>query len=148
MFRRLSRVAAVVVAAVVMSAGIAWAHSYKLGPLRIGHLWAPPAAAGEGVAVYGAILDMGADPVVLDGARTEIGKDVRIRRVKDGNATFTDSFTFPPARPMAFAKWREHLFVEGNFRPLNAGDHFTMTLDFAALGEIEVDVLVEAAPSD
>ncbi|MEI2383807.1 copper chaperone PCu(A)C [Breoghania sp. JC706] len=148
MFSRLSRIAALAGLVVVLSAGLAAAHSYRLGPLRIGHLWAPPAAAGAGVPIYGAILDMGGEPVVLDGARTQIGKDVRIRRVDDGTPTFSDTFTFQPGKPVAFAKWREHLFVEGNERPLAAGDHFSMTLDFAHVGKIDVDVLVEAAPSD
>ncbi|MDJ0931211.1 copper chaperone PCu(A)C [Breoghania sp.] len=141
---------AVILAAVLVptGTGLAMVHGYKLGSFRIGHLWAPPSEAGHGVPVYGAILNMGKASVTLAGATAEIGKDVRVRRLDHGEAAYSDTVSFLPGKPLAFAKWREHLFVEDNSASFYTGDHFKMTLDFAKAGKIDVEVLVEATPSD
>ncbi|MFD1381356.1 copper chaperone PCu(A)C [Fodinicurvata halophila] len=45
------------------------AHSYKLGDLSIGHIWAPPPVEGaDGLPVYGPFLNNGNESITLVGA--------------------------------------------------------------------------------
>ena len=49
---------------------VARAHSYKLGDIAVGHIWASAPESGEGVAVYGPILNRGDGAAQLTGAST------------------------------------------------------------------------------
>lgn len=125
-------------------AGEASAHSYKLGAISIGHIWAPPPAAGsDGVPVYGAILNQGANTVKLVGAKTPIAEDVKFRLKKGDDDIWPDSISLVPNKPFGLAEWREHIWVSGLKKQLKAGDTFELTLDFGGKGKVTTMVIVE-----
>lgn len=133
--------------AVAAAPSPAAAHGYRLGPLSIGHLWAPPPGPGDdGVPVYGAILNTGDRPARLVAVQTPAADRARFRLLRDGEPTWSDAIAFPPGRPLAMAAWRQHLWLSGLRRPLAAGDSFELTLDFGPLGRQTVSVVVEAGP--
>lgn len=121
----------------------AFAHSYKLGSIEIGHIWAPPPDENGDTAVYVPILNLGDKPVYLVGVSTEAAQKAVMRIVEDGKARLLDSIEFKPGRPLALAPWREHIWVEHLAKPLKAGDSFDLDLDFGDAGKIKVKVIVE-----
>lgn len=124
----------------------AGAHSYKLGDIAIGHIWAPPPGDGaEGLAVFGPILNQGSATVQLVGASAPIAGQVRFRKLSDGAATWVDVIELRPGKPLALAPWREHIWLSGLNRPLKEGDSFDLTLDFGDAGRLQVKVVVEKA---
>lgn len=125
------------------------AHSYKLGDIAVGHVWAPPPEPGaEGLAVYGPILNRGNDAVRLVGASTSAAKQVRIRRISDGEVAWPTGIILIPGKPFALAPWREHYWISNLSRPLVEGDSFPLTLDFGTDGQLTVTVVVEHAQGD
>jgi copper(I)-binding protein len=124
------------------------AHSYKLGDVAVGHIWAKaPEAGADGVSVYAPILNSGKVPLRLVGAASPIGDEVRLRKVaKDGTVTWPQAIEVSPGKPFTLAAWREHLWVSGLREPLKDGDWFELTLDFGDKGKLPVKVRVETAP--
>lgn len=121
----------------------AFAHSYKLGSIEIGHIWAPPPDADGNTAVYVPILNLGEKPVFLEGVATEAAQKVVMRIVEDGKARLLDRIEFKPGLPLALAPWREDIWLEHMKKPLKAGDSFDLALDFGGAGKITVKVEVE-----
>jgi len=125
------------------------AHSYKLGDIAVGHIWAkPPETGADGVAVYAPILNSGQTTVRLVGASTPIADKTRFRKVnkKDGTVEWPQAIELQPGKPLALAAWREHIWVSGLHKPLKDGDWFDLTLDFADNGTLPVRVRVETTP--
>lgn len=121
-------------------------HSYRLGNLAVGHIWAPPPEAGaEGVAVYGPILNGGKTAVRLVGASSPIAEQARFRVERDGIVHRLNELELLPQRPLALAPWRAHVWLTGVRRHLDAGDAFDLTLDFGEAGSLTVKVVVESA---
>jgi len=135
-----------VAAALFVFSGAAFAHSYKLGDIAIGHFWAPlPIKDSHGVPVYGPILNRGKTKVRLLDATTSVSALARLRIVRDGEVRWPRSMAFTPGKPFALAPWREHIWLSGLKRSLEAGDAFDLTLDFGSAGHIKIKVVVEAA---
>lgn len=131
--------------ALVVCAGAAMAHSYKLGDIAVGHIWAsPPADGADGMAVYVPILNRGKEAITLVGVRSPIAASAGFRRDKDGTATTIDSIPIPSMKPVSLAAWREHIWLSDLNRQVQVGDAFPLTLDFGPSGTVEVDVEVEA----
>jgi copper(I)-binding protein len=120
------------------------AHSYKLGSLAVGHIWAPP-TSDDSAAVYGPIMNQGEQTDRLIAASTDIADATRFRKVENGRASFPDAITIAPGKVAILAPWREHLWLTGLKRPLQDGDSFEMTLTFENSGALTVTVLVEPA---
>lgn len=124
------------------------AHSYKLGAIAVGHMWAPsPGPDAEGIPVFGPMLNRGKTVARLVGASAPIAKRVRIRIDKDGKTRWPGAFELPPGKPRALAAWREHLWLTGLKRRPRPGEFFDLTLDFGAAGKLTVKVVVEKSPS-
>jgi copper(I)-binding protein len=144
----------IVAACLVLLAGAmagpigARAHSYKLGDIAVGHIWAkPPEKGADGVAVYAPILNSGTATVHLVGASTAIADQTRLRKLaKDGTAEWPPAIAFEPGKPYALAAWHEHIWVSGLHQPLKDGDWFDLTLDFGDKGKLPVKVRVETTP--
>lgn len=127
-------------------AGLVRAHSYKLGDIAVGHLWAPPPAAGaDGLPVYGPLLNRGRSTVRLVGASSPVAERVRFRRQQDDATEWPESLELMPMRPLALAAWREHLWVEGLKRSLGDGEPLPLLLDFGPAGKLEADAVIESA---
>lgn len=134
----------VCIAAVISPLSSAVAHSYKLGSISIGHVWAPPPADGaDELPVYGAILNQGENTATLAGASTPVAGNVRLRRREGNDVSWPESITLVPNKPFGLAKWREHLWVTGLKSPVKAGDTFELTLDFGTKGKVATTVIVE-----
>jgi copper(I)-binding protein len=125
---------------------MASAHSYKLGDIAIGHVWAPPPEKGAtGVPVYGPILNRGETTVRLVGASTPMAEQVRFRTEKNGEVRWREAIKLSPGKPLALAPWREHIWLSGLKKPLKEGDSFDLILDFGGAGQLMVKIVVETA---
>jgi copper(I)-binding protein len=134
---------AIAVAIAFFAALPALAHSFRLGEIEIGHPWAPPSAAGDGV-VYLALSNRGSAADRLVAASSPRAQKVELRESDD---SLLQEITLEPKRPVALRAGRPHLALRGITQPLVAGDAFPLTLRFAGAGSIEVTVMVEAAPA-
>lgn len=141
-----SKLLAVLAVLVVLAApAVVTAHSYKLGDIAVGHVWALPTNDASGAAVYGPILNRGDAAARLVGASTPIAEAVRFRVARDGETQWLDAIAFAPGKPLALAPWRMHIWLAGLKRPLQDGDSFDLTLDFGDAGQLTVKVVVEKA---
>lgn len=121
------------------------AHSYKLGDLTVGHIWAPvPSEADRSIPVYAGFLNHGDQPITLVGATTSVSTGVRIRKVKSGSVQWPEGIEFKPGSPFALAPWREHIWITGLNTPLEEGDSFEMTPEFNKAGTLDVVVVIES----
>lgn len=145
--RRLARGALLaLLAAAGWPVGLARAHSYKLGDIAVGHLWAPPPAAGaDGLPVYGPLLNRGETTVRLVGVSSPLAERVRFRRRQDDKTAWPEALELMPMRPLALAAWREHIWVEGLKRSLGEGERLPLLLDFGPAGQLEADAVIEGA---
>lgn len=125
----------------------AHAHSYKVGSIAIGHVWAPPPAEGaDGIAVYGPLLNSGKAPDRLVGVSSPIAERGRFRTEKNGKVGWPAAIELDPGRPYALAPWRAHIWLSGLKQSVKEGDWFDLDLDFADAGHIAVKVVVEKMP--
>lgn len=129
----------------VFSPTAAPAHSYELGDLAVGHIWAPQPVDGSGsIPIYAGVLNSSSKPISLVGATTSVGGEVRIRKTKNGSVQWPERIEFLPGRPFALAPWREHLWVTGLKLRLEQGDSFNLTLNFDHAGTLDVTVVIES----
>jgi len=127
----------------------AQAHSYKMGDIMVGHIWAKtPGKGADGVPVYVPMLNSGKTTVELIGASTPIADKARLRKVdkKSGTVTWPKAIELHPGKPFALAAWREHLWLSGLHEALKDGDWFDLTLNFGKAGKLPVKVRVENTP--
>ncbi len=115
------------------------AHSYRLGPIEIGHPWARPSATGKS-AVFLALSNTGRDTERLVGGSTPISRDV-ILRAADGSSL--EELDLAPHRPVPLRPGGRYIALLGLAAPLALDDSFPLTLRFAAAGETTVTVTVE-----
>ena len=121
------------------------AHSYKLGDLSVGHIWAPvPVEGARSIPVYAGVLNQSDQPITLVGATISVATEVRIRKARNGSVQWPDRIEFKPGSPFALAPWREHLWITGLKSPLEEGDSFQLTLDFDRAGKLDVMVKIES----
>ena len=136
-------------AALALAAGLAAAHSYELGSIRIAHPWARPTLPGQPVG--GGYLKLenrgsAADRLVgvsAEGtaARVEIhemkleGETMRMRRV--------DGLALPAGKSVALEPGGYHLMLMELKAPLAEGARFPLKLRFEQAGEVTVEIKVE-----
>jgi hypothetical protein len=118
------------------------AHSYRLGPIEIGHPWSRPSVTGA-AAVFGAFSNTGRATERLLGGRTAIA-DAVILRDQDGSPL--EYLELLPHRPVALRPGGKYIGLRGLKGPLALEDSFALTLRFANAGEIAVTVMVEDGP--
>lgn len=124
------------------------AHSYKLGELSIGHIWAPPPAEdADGLPVYGPFLNNGDKSVTLVGASSPLAERVTFRSDEEEAKELTEGIEIAPGKPYAMAPWRPHLWVVGLKESLEEGDSLELTLDFGEAGKKTVEVEIEEGGS-
>lgn len=122
----------------------ALAHSYKLGPIEIGHPWARPSAT-EAAAVFMALSNTGKSTDRLTGGATPIAREVLLRAENGAPLEYLD---LPPHRPLALRPGRKYIALLGLKAPLALDDSFPLTLRFERAGDIAVTVMVEAGPEE
>ena len=127
-----------------LAPNVAAAHSYKLGKIAVGHVWAlPPEKGAMGVPVYGPILNRSNTPVRLVGASTPVAKEVRFRVVRAGGIRWLETIALAPDKPVALAPWRQHIWLAVLNRGFKYGGKFDLTLDFGKSGKLTIEVIVE-----
>jgi copper(I)-binding protein len=134
-------------AAPLLLAPAASAHSFKLGSIEIGHVWAPP-GDGPSFAVYGPLFQSGSTPDRLIGASSPLGKAVEIQDKGGATKSWDDGIALKPGEPVSLASFGNHLEVTGASRPLKEGDTFPLTLSFEHAGSITVEIEVEKTPGE
>lgn len=122
----------------------AWAHSYKLGNIEIGHPWARPSVTGA-AAVFLAMSNLGRSTERLVGGKTPIAKEVLLRD-EDGNPL--EYLELPPHHPLALRPGRRYIALHGLKGPLALDDSFPLTLRFEHAGDVTVTVMVEDGPEE
>jgi periplasmic copper chaperone A len=126
----------------LLPARAARAHSYRLGPVEIGHPWARPSVS-EAAAVFMALGNTGSATVRLVGGASPIAREVLLR-AEDGSPL--EYLDLPPHRPVALRPGRKYIALLGLAGPIALDESFPLTLSFANLGDITVTVTVEAGP--
>ena len=144
---------AVLMLAVVCSAlgPAASGHEAVAGDVAIDHPWAPASLSvkARSGAVYFAVYNSGSRTERLTGASTHVagravlhvheaeGSVMRMRRV--------EAIEIPPGATVELAPGGLHVMLTGLRTPLVKGMTFPLTLVFESAGEVDVDVVIEAA---
>jgi hypothetical protein len=122
----------------------AWAHSYKLGAIEIGQIWARPSVTGK-AAVFVAFNNTGDTNDRLIGGSSPIAKEVLLRAA-DGSPL--EEMDLLPHRPLPLRPGGKYIALLGLEGPLALDETFPLTLRFAAAGSITVTVRVEDASEE
>ena len=134
--------------ALCLVAGLANAHSFKLGSIDIGHPYArataPAQPTGGG---YLTLDNKGADDKLIS-ASAAVSASVELHSMSmEGDVMRmrqVDSVALPAGKMVELKPGGLHIMFVGLKAPLKAGDKFPMKLKFEKAGEVEVTVNVEA----
>ena len=122
----------------------AWAHSYKLGNIEIGHPWARPSVT-DAAGVFLAMSNLGRSTERLIGGTASIAKEVLLR---DEDGSPLEYLERPPHHPLALRPGRRYIALRGLKGPLALDDSFPLTLRFDHAGEVTVTLMVEDGPEE
>ncbi len=137
-------------AALLASGGVAMAHSFTSGALKIGHPWSRETAKGQSVGGgYMTITNDGKTPDRLTGGTADIAKQVQVHMMSmDGGVMrmrqLKDGLAIPAGGVVALKPGSFHLMFIGLKRPLAQGELVPVTLHFAKAGKVAVQFKVEA----
>jgi periplasmic copper chaperone A len=131
-----------ILAASGVFAPAAWAHSFKVGQIAIGHVWGLPSESNE-TQVFVPISNRGQEADELVAARSPICTMIELRQNNRYDDPALKSIELQAGKPVAMRKAARHLRLIGLTKPLKSGDRFEMTLDFLKAGETVVEVIVE-----
>jgi copper(I)-binding protein len=137
--------------AIGMASGIAAAHDYRAGDVRVRHPFATPTPPGAriGAAYFAALENRGTQVDRLVRASTpaaarvelhsgDIGSD-GVMRMREKESIDVPAKTTVKLRPGG----GDHLMLMQLKKPLLEGDTFPMTLEFERGGKVEVNVVVQ-----
>jgi copper(I)-binding protein len=128
----------------VLLARAAWAHSYKLDAIEIGHPWARPSVTGK-AAVFIAFNNTGDTTDRLVGGASPIAQEVLLRAA---GGVPLEEMDLLPHHPLPLRPGGRYIALLGLKGPLALDDRFPLTLRFAAAGSIAITVQVEDAPEE
>jgi copper(I)-binding protein len=123
----------------------AYAHSFHVGDIAIGHAWALPSHETDGQAFF-PLVNNGKTRDELVGARSDICGLIELRQNNRYDDPPLKSIALEPGVPVPMRPTARHLRLVGLTRPLAIGGRFTMILDFLNAGEIEIEAAVESQP--
>ena len=113
---------------------VAWAHSFILGAIKIGHVWALPSDGPE-TSIMMPILNSGAADALI-AASSPMAQSIELR---DGDIK-VDEFALQPNHPFPMRAVAKHLQLIGLAKPLVRGEKLQLTLTFKIAGQINLDV--------
>jgi copper(I)-binding protein len=124
----------------------AFAHSYELGSLKIGHPWARATVAANGGAFL-SVDNTGTTADRLLRASTELATTVEIHtHIKDGDIMRmrkVDAIDLPAGKKVTLEPGGYHIMLLGLKKKLVEGERFALTLEFEKAGKITVDVAID-----
>ena len=124
-------------------AGPAAGHSYQVGGILVGHVWATP-TTGAASEAYVGLLNKANTPDALIGVLAPTAQAVEI---VDAASRRIGGVDLPTNRPVALKPGGIRIKLIGLDRPLRVGDKLKLTLIFARAGQVAVEAMVEAGPS-
>ena len=121
---------------------MAFAHSYKLGNISIGHAWGLPSKDGE-TQIFMPLVnnDEAADSLIF--ASTDLTKSTELRTDGDYAKPAETSFTLDPHQPFPMRPTAKHIRLLGLSKPLLSGEQILVTLKFQFAGETKIDVHIQ-----
>lgn len=137
-------------AALLASGGVAMAHSFTSGALKIGHPWSRETAKGQSVGGgYLTIINSGTTEDRLTGGTTDVAKQVQVHSMTmDGGVMrmrqLKSGLAIPAGSTVALKPGSFHVMFIGLTRPLKRGEQVPVTLRFAKAGKVAVQFKVEA----
>jgi periplasmic copper chaperone A len=121
----------------------AWAHSFTLGTLAIGHAWVRPTTGSETEAMM-PIANGGTSGDALIGAKSVVADHIEFR----GDKKKFEKFDVPVGRPMPMRPKGLHLVLVGLKAPVVLGTKVPITLVFEKAGSIDIEMFVENTPGE
>jgi len=124
----------------------AFAHSYELGSLKIGHPWARATVAANGGAFL-SVDNTGTTPDRLLRASTDIAATVQLHtHIRDGEIMRmreVEAVDLPAGKKIVFEPGGYHIMLLGLKKKLVEGERFALTLEFEKAGKITVDIAID-----
>ncbi|PWC86167.1 hypothetical protein TSH100_13585 [Azospirillum sp. TSH100] len=146
----MKRILGIATALALLGAGTALAHSYKAGPIEIGHPWAratAPSAPNGGA--YLSLTNTGTTEDHLVAASTPAAGKAELHTHLNENGVMkmreVPPIAIAPGETVTFAPGGLHIMLLGLKQPLEKGARIPMTLRFEKAGSVEVQIAVEAA---
>lgn len=130
--------------------GLADAHDYRVGALRIVHPYATPSLPGlDAAAVYLAVENKAVQGDRLLHATCDVARDTSLHRmaIEDGvmRTRRVDGIELPARATTHLAPGEgHHVMLEGLKAPLREGDRFVLDLRFLHAGSTRISVWVQA----
>jgi hypothetical protein len=150
-FTNLGCALAVAAALTLSACGSARAASASVPQLRITDARAPAPPSPDVAVVYATVDNRGGGADRLLSASTDVARQAEVHQEIRKGLLITMAPSGPQAIPahksLVLSVGGTHLMLEGLLRPLNVGDHFTVTFHFQRSGAIAVSVPVVAAAS-
>lgn len=140
-------------AIVLMTAGSALAHGYKVGALSIQHPWSRETAVGQKVGGgFMVINNAGKAEDRLVSASTPVAEEVQLHTMTmDGGVMrmrqVEGGIVVPAQGKLELKPGSFHVMFMGLKRPLAEGERFPVTLRFQKAGAIKVDFAVQPVGS-
>lgn len=138
-----------IAAALMLAAGVATAHEFKLGPLKIGHPWtrATPAGAKVGGG-YLSIENTGTTPDRLISVSADFAGRSELHEMAITNGVMTmrplgKGVEIAPGAKVEFKPGGYHVMFMDLKQPLEQGKMPKATLTFEKAGTVEVELKVE-----
>ena len=134
--------------ALALLGGLAQAHEFKAGDIRVLHPYAEPSLAG--VANGQGFVDFANRGAVYDsliGVSSSAAKSVEIHQMKQEGDVMRmreiDSLMVGPGQTIRMADSGLHLMLMSLKAPLKVGDKIPLTLTFARAGHVHVEMWVQ-----
>ncbi|AWU96623.1 copper chaperone PCu(A)C [Azospirillum ramasamyi] len=146
----MKRILGIATALALFGAGAALAHSYKAGPIDIGHPWArataPSAPNGVG---YLSLTNTGTEEDRLVAASTPVAEKAELHTHLNENGVMkmreVPYIAIAPGETMKLAPGGLHVMLLGLKKPLVKGEQVPLTLRFEKAGTVDVELSIEAA---
>ncbi|WP_434622147.1 copper chaperone PCu(A)C [Azospirillum sp. B2RO_4] len=146
----MKRILGIAAALALFGAIPAMAHSYKAGPIEIGHPWAratAPSAPNGGA--YLSLTNTGSTEDRLVSASTPAAEKAELHTHLNENGVMkmreVPAIPVAPGEQVKLAPGGLHIMLLGLKKPLEKGARIPMTLHFEKAGTVDVEIAVEAA---
>ncbi len=119
------------------------AHSYKVGEVMVGHVWAAP-STGSGTEAYLSLLNRAPKE---DQLTSVLVPTARATGFVSPASQRIGAIDLASNRPVVLKPGGYRILLAGLDRAVRVGDKIKLTLIFARAGQVQVEAVVEAGPS-